>query len=255
MTSRDEVVRVVRVFVSSPGDVQAEREVLDEVVQRINDTTDQAIRLELFKWERNVVPRIGPPAQRVVDDQTPAYGIYLGILAHRFGTATGQYGSGTEKEFRDALQRWAKLGQPWILFYFNDRPITPSELDLTQYGRVQAFRKELEARGLYATYQGVRGSADAFFEKVEQHLRLILRGCHRPGERRGGPSRRAQGARPDAGGALGLSRVASGPVRRPRVPRPPAQAWPGGAAQPRVRPADDVGGRRMSAASRGGPSA
>jgi hypothetical protein len=53
----------------------------------------------------------------VVDDQTPAYGIYLGIMSKRFGTPSGPYGSGTEKEFRDALERWGKTGAPWILFY------------------------------------------------------------------------------------------------------------------------------------------
>ena len=89
-----EVVRIVRVFVSSPSDCEAERVVLDEVVQRINETPPAAgVRVELFRWERNVVPRIGPPAQKVIDDQTPVYGIYLGIMAHRFGTPTGKYGS------------------------------------------------------------------------------------------------------------------------------------------------------------------
>jgi formylglycine-generating enzyme required for sulfatase activity len=171
-----EVVRLVRVFVSSPGDVKDERAELDEVVQRINATTgsEKRVRLELFKWERNVVPQIGPPAQTVVDEQTPAYDIYLGILAHRFGTPTGQYGSGTEDEFRDALQKWATFGTPWILFYFDDGPVNPSQLDLVQYGKVRDFRDELEARGLYATYQGVRGTPEAFFDKVEQHLRLVL---------------------------------------------------------------------------------
>ena len=171
-----EVVRLVRVFVSSPGDAKAERAVLDEVVQSINETTglDRKARLELFKWERNVVPQIGPPAQEVVDEQTPAYDIYLGIMAHRFGTPSGQYGSGTEAEFRDAFQRWSRVGAPWILFYFNKGSVDPDELDLDQYAKVRAFREELKAQGLFETYQQVRGSAEAFFEKVGQHLRLIL---------------------------------------------------------------------------------
>ena len=134
-----DVVRLVRVFVSSPGDVKAERAVLEEVIERINETqgAQMGVHLELWKWERNAVPRIGPPAQDVVDAQTPAYGIYLGIMAHRFGTPNGPYGSGTEKEFRDALAKWARLGEPWILFYFNDAAISPSQLDLAQYAKVR----------------------------------------------------------------------------------------------------------------------
>ncbi|MFZ2405092.1 MAG: NACHT domain-containing protein, partial [Methylobacter sp.] len=52
--------------------------------------------------------------------------------------------------------------------------VDPEELDLKQYAKVQKFRERLEKRGLVATYEGVRGSKDAFFEKVEEHLRKIL---------------------------------------------------------------------------------
>lgn len=45
-----------------------ERAVLDEVVQAINATraAQMGVRLELWKWERNVAPQIGPPAQKVI---------------------------------------------------------------------------------------------------------------------------------------------------------------------------------------------
>jgi hypothetical protein len=98
-------------------------------------------------------------------------------MAHRFGTATGRYGSGTEQEFRDALKSWGATGSPWILFYFSDAPIRPSEMDLEQYGKVRKFREQIERRGqgLYAKYETVRGSREAFFEKVGEHLRAVAR--------------------------------------------------------------------------------
>src|SRR5262245_52564789 len=122
-----ESVRLIRVFVSSPGDVAEERGVLDEVVRLVNQTPGQGLgaRLELVKWERDVVPQIGPPAQDVVDAQTPACDIYLGIMAHRFGTPTGGHGSGTEKESWDALARWGAAARPWILFYFKQGQVDP----------------------------------------------------------------------------------------------------------------------------------
>ena len=117
-------VRLIRVFVSSPGDVAAEREVLDEVAASINQTDGQAggFRLELFKWENSVTPQIGPKPQQVVDAQTPEYDVYIGIMSTRFGTPTGRYGSGTEKEFKDALKKWKQAGAPWITFYFDAAP-------------------------------------------------------------------------------------------------------------------------------------
>jgi hypothetical protein len=170
-------VRLIRVFVSSPGDVQAERDALRELVDSINRTDGRAsgFRLELFRWEDDVTPQIGPKPQQVVDAQTPPYDIYLGILKHRFGTPTGRYGSGTEKEFRDASKRWKQGGWPWILFYFCHDPIDPANFDPEQYAKVDKFRKELEKKkkGLYATYKGVRGSGDSLYEKAGEHLRKI----------------------------------------------------------------------------------
>ncbi|TVS12283.1 MAG: DUF4062 domain-containing protein [Planctomycetaceae bacterium] len=124
MNAAATMVRLIRVFVSSPGDVQAERDVVDEVVAAINRTDGDAggFRLETFRWEANVTPQIGPRPQKVVDQQTPEYDVYLGMMSTRFGTPTGRYGSGTEKEFKDALKQWKSAGQPWITFYFDDAP-------------------------------------------------------------------------------------------------------------------------------------
>jgi len=124
MQQPPDTVRLIRIFVSSPGDVAKEREVLGEVIQRINETQGQThgVRLELRSWERQVVPQIGPRPQAVVDAQTQAYDVYLGLMSSQFGTPTGTHGSGTEKELRDAAERWGEVGRPWILFYFNDEP-------------------------------------------------------------------------------------------------------------------------------------
>ena len=96
---QSETIKLVKIFVSSPADVTEERQVLEEVVDRVNRTAgkERAVRFELNRWEKDVVPQIGPKPQDVVDAQTPEYGIYLGILSARFGTQTEQCGSGTEK--------------------------------------------------------------------------------------------------------------------------------------------------------------
>jgi hypothetical protein len=177
MSAPPETVRIIRVFVSSPSDVEKEREVLDAVIRSINGTDGQphGFRLEVFKWEENVVPKIGPKPQKVVDEQTPVYDIYLGIMSARFGTPTGRFGSGTEKEFRDALRKWKKAKKPWITFYFNAKPeLTAEPEDVLQYAEVCKFRKELEKKGIVATYEGVRGSSEGFYEQASEHLRKTV---------------------------------------------------------------------------------
>jgi hypothetical protein len=167
-----ETVRLVRIFVSSPGDVKAEREVLEELITRINRTDGQAqgVRLELWKWETGVVPQIGPPPQEVVDAQTPPFGIYLGIMSARFGTPTAQHGSGTEQEFRDAATRWGHIGQPWILFYFNEEPALPKSVpEIEQFLKVRQFRDEFQLRPRQSYPNIIRAIRESNASNGEKH--------------------------------------------------------------------------------------
>ena len=163
-------VRIIRVFVSAPGDVQAECDVLDEVVASINRSEGQArgVRLELLKWEEHVAPQIGLKRQPVADAQTPACDICVGIMSTRFSSG------GTEQAFRAALAMWETAGTPWITFYFDDDPKVSRKPDeAKQFVRVCEFREELESKGLVATYASVRGGPDSFHEKVAEQLRQI----------------------------------------------------------------------------------
>ena len=177
MARKPEVARIVRIFVSSPGDVAAERRALDDVVDAINRTqaSDHGVRFELQTWEKDVVPRIGPPPQAVVNEQTRDFDVYLGFMWGRFGTPTATHGSGTEEEFRKAADSWAASGTPWIMFYFReDAPVIRSSADAEQFTKVLKFREELQSRGIIGAYTGVDGGADSFTKQVDTHLRLLL---------------------------------------------------------------------------------
>jgi ubiquinone/menaquinone biosynthesis C-methylase UbiE len=172
-------VRLLKVLVSSPGDVSEERKILDEVIHRVNSTdgAEHAVQLDLFRWEDDVASHLGYSPQDVVDQQIPEFDIYLGILGRRFGTPTGKYGSGTEAEFELALQRFKQEeGSLWIMFFFKDSPVLlPTFEDYEQYGRVLKFRKKLESLGIIGTYSQLRGREDGFFERVEHQLRLVVK--------------------------------------------------------------------------------
>jgi ubiquinone/menaquinone biosynthesis C-methylase UbiE len=168
-----ENVRLIRVFVSSPNDVKAEREALDEVVEDINRTIGETngFLLQLFKWERNVIPQIDQTPQEVIDSQTPDCDVYLGILRTRFGTPTATYGSGTEQEFRAALEQYNARGRPWVSFYFYSGPVQlRGSEEREQYDRVCDFREELERKGIIGRYGKIRGRREGFREQVRDHL-------------------------------------------------------------------------------------
>jgi hypothetical protein len=99
-----------------------------------------------------------------------------GIMSARFGTPTSGCGSGTEKECNDALKRWRAAAAPWITFYFDARPrMSGDPKQAEQYLKVCEFRRKVERAGLHATYTGVRGSSESFYEKVSEHLCGIVR--------------------------------------------------------------------------------
>lgn len=164
-------VRIVRVFVSSLADVTAEHAQLDEVVSSINRTEGDAhrVRLELLKWEKDVVPWIDPGRREVIDDQTQRFDVFLGIISTTLGD--GETGA----EFRTALSSWRQSGSPWILFCFDAKPeLSGDPDDAMRWVGVCRFRKEIERLGITTTYAGVRGTKESFYEKVFEHLRKTI---------------------------------------------------------------------------------
>ncbi|HEY0173894.1 MAG TPA: DUF4062 domain-containing protein [Pyrinomonadaceae bacterium] len=171
--------RVVKIFVSSPGDVKPERDQLTAVVNEFNEAVatiapEKGIGLELIRWETHVPPGIherGP--QGVVTDYIPEYDIFVGIMWKRFGTPTPEFGSGTEEEFRDAYARWEKTKKtPHLMFYFcqADLGYMDDPEEVGQFQQVLTFRAELNKKGLMQSYSDRAGFAGL----VRHQLNLVL---------------------------------------------------------------------------------
>jgi hypothetical protein len=162
---------VFSVFVASPGDVENERDGLEEIIRELNIawSRELGIRLELIRWETHAYPGIGEDAQSVINEQIPTdYDLFIGIMWCRYGTPTGRAGSGTIEEFQLAKSRYDKdpAGMR-LMFYFKDTPVPPSKLDPDQLAKVAAFRKSLGNEGvLYWTFDGL--------EDFDKHLRLHI---------------------------------------------------------------------------------
>ncbi|MFM9067139.1 MAG: NACHT domain-containing protein, partial [Planctomycetota bacterium] len=170
----DNVIKF-RVFASSPGDVDDEKNALQEAVKNINliDGEQLGYVMKVVDWRDDIVPKIGEAPQDVVDAQLPDDDIYLGIMASRFG------GGGTGKEFQDAWKRYQKNKpqQPWphIMFYFrNDVPVPIETKPLKAYAKVVRFREQLQKLGITGTYTGVRGTDQSFYDQVHGALRKIV---------------------------------------------------------------------------------
>ncbi len=167
-----EEVTKIKIFVASPGDVNNERKRVKKVIEELNKTVcpSRSLTLEYKGWEE-VVPDIGKPGQRAIDEQIGPYDIFIGIMWKKFGHPTLGAGSGTEHEFNMAYKKRKKFGEPRILFYFSQKPSTPkTEKETEQWGKVIKFKKKVQKLGLTKDYKN-----PSDFEKiVREHLTKIV---------------------------------------------------------------------------------
>lgn len=147
-------VRIIRLLLSSPGDVGEERFRVSLAVFRFNQESVEAkgLFIKLIRWE-DMAPQIGPGTQTVINKQIEDYHLFVGIMWNRFGTPTDVAASGTQEEFNAAVNAWKTNRKPWITFYFCERPsnFTTAE-QLEQKLKVVEFRKQLYDMGVVRSF-------------------------------------------------------------------------------------------------------
>ena len=167
-------LRIIRIFVASPGDVTAERAILGDVVNEVNQTLGilgHNTEIRLLRWETHTFPAAGRPQQKVFD-QIGDYDVFIGIMWTRFGQPTGVADSGTKEEFDRAYAAWRKRGAPHMMFYFSTAPAVPARTaaELSQIRKVLAFRRELSDTQLVAEYDSLQKFTDA----ARRHLFRVV---------------------------------------------------------------------------------
>ena len=177
-----EQARILRIVVASPGDVQAERDVLPTVIEELNRgiAADRGLRLELLRWETDAHPGFHPEGPQGLLDpilKITDCDLLLGIFWQRFGTPTPDGRTGTEHEFHLAYEAWKQNKSPQIFVYFNDKP--PKSLDsinTEQLEKVRQFKRNFPKEGLWWSYKG----KTQFERLVRNHLTNYIRNLPKP---------------------------------------------------------------------------
>lgn len=166
---------IITIFVASPRDVSDERDVLEDVVEKVNRTHARrvGIRLELLRWEEDVIPAFGDDPQTVINDQIPQdYDIFIGIFWHTIGTPTGRAMSGTVEEFDLAKARHERdPNEVEIMLYFKTGPtLSLDEIDPEQLKNVRDFKASVSEQAVYSEFAT---TAD-FANQVRAHLEKYI---------------------------------------------------------------------------------
>ena len=195
MTRTTPAVPEVTVFLSSPGDVAAERQLVKRVIQEVNADPAWQGRciLKPLAYEDCVPSQMGRSAQRVVDDfmrLSSQADVVVCILASRMGTPTvdeetgREYLSGTHYEFDSAYRAFKDGGgsSPRILLFLGSRvlPAEASDEEFEQYGAVRKFKKRIQEHGEYEglafEYRELGQLESLVRNHLKQHLDQILSG-------------------------------------------------------------------------------
>ena len=171
-------VRILKIVVASPSDVQAERDMIPAIVDELNKgiADEHGVRLEVHRWETDAYPAFHPKGpQGQIDSclRIEDCDLLIGIFGKRFGTPVLDAQSGTEHEIRLALETCEKMGRPQLMIYFNQAPQEPqSQAGKDQWQQVLDFKQALSQKVLWWEYSG----KDQFPNLVRQHLTKFIRG-------------------------------------------------------------------------------
>ena len=176
-------MRKVRLFVSSPSDVSAERQRVENVVRRVQADYPDGIEIEVVLWEENFYS-----ARSNFQEQIPSPAdsdLVLCILWKRLGTALpsefdradGTSRTGTEYEFETAMEAALSGELPDILVYRKSAQITFSadhvDQERAELQSLEGFWRrwiQNEERQFTAGFKSFE-EADQFEAMLEKDLR------------------------------------------------------------------------------------
>jgi len=181
----------LKIFISSPGDVNAERVITGQVIHRLAEEFENILELEPIFWEHEPMRMTDTFQTQIIP--TSQTDIFICILWSRIGTRLpakltrpdgSRYESGTEYEFEDAWKGYVKTQKPDMLIYRKmAKPPFLLNPDAPDYAQRLAQKEKLDAffRKWFQDEEGSFTSAfnpfeglDDFEERVESHLRKVL---------------------------------------------------------------------------------
>lgn len=139
-------LKIIRVFIGSPGGLEKEREAAHEVVNEVNRNHSEhwGCQFKLLGWE-DTIPGYQRPQSKINEDLDKCQ-YFLGVLWNRWGskpsTDDNGYTSGFHEEYSRAVQRIKSNQMQDLAIYFKKVDVTPGMVPGTQYQSVLDFKQE-----------------------------------------------------------------------------------------------------------------
>lgn len=158
VSSHTHSIRNLRLFLASPGGVEAERKAIRRLAEELSvPFRRHGWQIEVLGWEDRG-PASGRAQERINVD-VDRCDIFLGIIWDRWGTPTGKHSSGFAEEWDRARQRWESKGSPELWLCFKNVDEKRLRDDAAQLLKVDRFRESVE-RDEIAFYKQFRSPAE-----------------------------------------------------------------------------------------------
>lgn len=138
-------MKVVTLFIASPGGVDAERNIVEAAAGNLNTSLGEIHRVMVSarRYEQLVGAAGNPQSQ--INVHADDADIFIGILHRRWGSPTGNgHDSGFFEEFSRALSRWKQTRRPRIALFFKEVDADSIKDPGTQLSKVLEFQKLIE---------------------------------------------------------------------------------------------------------------
>jgi len=182
-------MKTLRIFISSPSDVRAERVRAYDVIQRLQTKFRAFIKIEPILWEEE--PMRATASFQAQIPRPSESDIVVCVLWAKIGTrlpqdykrADGSVPTGTEWEFEDAYEAFKTRGTPDLLVY---RKTAPPSITVTSKEMLREWERQKEALDAFLDrwfrdHQGAFQAAftpfetdEEFEERLSTHLEKVI---------------------------------------------------------------------------------
>lgn len=169
---------VVTIFLASPGDLNEERSIAKNIVERVNHVFSRqtGYYLDLLGWE-DTLPGFSRP-QELINKEVDSCDLFIGVLWHRWGQSTGKFSSGFEEEFTRARERKIKTDTPELWLFFKSVDEESLKDPGNQLKRVLKFKKEqgINKELLYKEFTSTEHWSEILREYLSSYiLKLVMK--------------------------------------------------------------------------------
>ncbi len=157
-------LEVKRIFIASPGDLNEERQLFPEILEKVNriKAKSMGMLLEPVGWE-DTLPGSGRRPQEMINEDLKTCDLIVMLLWKRWGSETGKYSSGFEEEYELACSEEKEI---WL--YFRSIPDDMLADAGPQLKKVLKFRDKIEKdkKIFYKRYEDEHGWKELLMDNL-----------------------------------------------------------------------------------------